>query len=123
MECEARILRVLRALEYPGLDEAPGSGSTPALGLASRPHDLAKIVTWIEDRKVCTRNGIGRLGKADQLLLAEYGHIVGASLELSTSGINPTAVRKNAAELHRLRAVSVLLRTQPDLAPCPVSTA
>eukprot|EP00752_Nemacystus_decipiens_P007814 g6979.t1 len=52
MACEGRILRVLRTLEYPGLEEAPGSGPEPALGLVARPHDLAKIVAWIEDRKV-----------------------------------------------------------------------
>lgn len=80
MACEARILRVLRTLEYPGFDEAPGSGPTPALGLAARPDDLAKIVAWIEDRKVRTRKGVGRLGKAGQLLLAKFRHIVGVSL-------------------------------------------
>lgn len=61
---------MLQTLEYPGLDEAPGDGSTTtALGLAARPHDLAKIVAWIEDRKVC--RGVGRVPKEYQLLLAE----------------------------------------------------
>lgn len=52
MACEARIVRVLRTLQYPGLkdllEDAEGSDSS----LANRPHDVAKIVAWIEDRKV-----------------------------------------------------------------------
>lgn len=70
MACEARILRVLRTLEYPGLDEAPDSRPTTALGLEARPHDLAKIVAWIEDRKVRVQR-CEACGQADQLLLAE----------------------------------------------------
>ncbi|CAN0436867.1 unnamed protein product [Pylaiella littoralis] len=55
MACEARIIRVLRALEYPWVDDlatTPGLGSAAPLSLGARPHDLAKIVSWIEDRKV-----------------------------------------------------------------------
>lgn len=70
MACEERILRVLRTLEYPGLDEVPGNESTSStLGLTARPHDLAKIVSWIEDRKV--RRGVGGMGIAEQLLLSQ----------------------------------------------------
>ncbi len=39
---------MLRTLEYPG----SGDFSASPLDLANRPHDLAKIVSWIEDRKV-----------------------------------------------------------------------
>ena len=58
MACEARIVRVLRALEYPSLEETT-SGSSPnpaATTLDKRPDELARIVSWLEDRKVNTEH-------------------------------------------------------------------
>lgn len=52
MACEARIIRALRTIEYPGLDHVSGSAAT-GRSLVAQPHELAKIVGWIEDRKVC----------------------------------------------------------------------
>lgn len=44
---------MLRALEYPGMNDLTATtAAAPGVGLAARPHDLAKIVSWIEDRKV-----------------------------------------------------------------------
>ncbi|CAN0505074.1 unnamed protein product [Ectocarpus sp. 12 AP-2014] len=51
MACEARIIRALRTMEYPGLDHISGSAAT-GRSLVAQPHELAKIVGWIEDRKV-----------------------------------------------------------------------
>lgn len=49
MACEARIVRVLRALEYPKLAALEETTSTT---LDNRPDELARIVSWLEDRKV-----------------------------------------------------------------------
>lgn len=49
MACEARIMRVLRALEYPTLATLEGTTSTT---LDNRLDELARIVSWLEDRKV-----------------------------------------------------------------------
>ncbi|CAM9858840.1 unnamed protein product [Scytosiphon promiscuus] len=51
MACEARILRVLRTMEFPGLADNSCSATRP-LSLAASPDRLAKIVSWIEDTKV-----------------------------------------------------------------------
>ncbi|CAN0390809.1 unnamed protein product [Ectocarpus fasciculatus] len=51
MACEARIIRALRTMEYPGLGHVSGSAGT-GRSLVTQPHELAKIVGWIEDRKV-----------------------------------------------------------------------
>lgn len=49
MACEARIIRVLRALEYPTLATLAGTTSTT---LDNRLDELARIVSWLEDRKI-----------------------------------------------------------------------
>lgn len=54
MACEARILRVLRTMDFPGLADDSCSATT-ALSLAARPENLSKIVSWIEDTKVGLR--------------------------------------------------------------------
>lgn len=46
MACEARIVRVLRTLEYP--EAAALSPQT----LMQNPEELARVVSWVEDRKV-----------------------------------------------------------------------
>lgn len=53
-------MRVLRILEYPGLDdvlEQEGSASSPAKpsSFVDKPGQLARMVAWIEDRKVQCR--------------------------------------------------------------------
>ena len=49
MAYEARIVRMLRALEYPTLSTLEETSSTT---LDDRPDELARIVSWLEDRKV-----------------------------------------------------------------------
>ncbi|CAM9885115.1 unnamed protein product [Hapterophycus canaliculatus] len=51
MACEARIVRILRTMEFPGLVDDSWS-STTGLSLIARPDSLSKIVSWIEDTKV-----------------------------------------------------------------------
>lgn len=51
MSCEARIVRVLRTLEYP---EAVDVDAAAAPSFLRRPAEMARMVAWIEDRKVMT---------------------------------------------------------------------
>lgn len=59
MACEARILRVLRTLGYPGLEKEDRSTATNT-SLLNSPDECARIVSWIEDRKVKMLNRSGR---------------------------------------------------------------
>lgn len=49
MACEGRIVRVLRALGYPELEDIISGAE---ISLEKRPHELARVVSWIEDRKL-----------------------------------------------------------------------
>lgn len=51
MACEARIVRVLRTLEYPGTVDVDVAAAPSFL---RKPAEIARMVAWIEDRKVMT---------------------------------------------------------------------
>lgn len=53
MATEARIIRVLETLEYPGVEGLRArDASARGRSFFGQPHELAMVVSWLEDRKV-----------------------------------------------------------------------